>query len=702
MIKKSIQIALAALLVFMVAAPVIVGVYDAVRSKQQTGAEGSIKIQSNRTELGYSAFYGSAIYGDGGSLSSNSEFNPEGLQRSRGSLSGAFQLRSSTSGDKGLQSFVKHDTSNDSEGYLVKDSLSVSGWYSGDSAIVDSFSSGDASLIYRFEDGSIVDFGNPYILDWTDIPIPDDYVDVMMSTDASASSVFAPEKAYANPISWLGGKLKYLAIKSGYWKSLNSMIYSLGITICMSSGMSYTASTQAMNKIAVELPAISRVITSETAVFTTEDTAMLVSNSIARVASRKVAAKDFPAALNTEIAANITAVETTGMLAGGASGNFINSLYQLAATGGVPASILFSDFGLYVGSWLGGNFEDYFPDTAGVTDGVVQQINIGGQVLGDLPKISFADELSGYATNYWRSTCTLGDYALWTTNTYNDTMPVMANVDFAIIDGKLTCVTGQTNSVSALFKYDKIRISNIKLNSDKVFEYLQQNGAIFRYSDNPQFVKDINLYIYNESGRTDYKLFDGATRTWNTDILVNVTGTASDMQLVGSDAEFDTDGNLINPGNINVSDVTAPGYVQPGTFQEALDQMHATVTDNIPAKPDSPAFGNNGTIEDWINQNKPQPPAPSEDSSQDDFKIEDLEKVFPFSIPWDLYYLLAIFTADPVAPNFNWQFDFAMAGKHNFAVDLAPFDSVAQVCRACETVLFCIGLALVTRNLIRG
>lgn len=670
MFKKVIQVALASLLVFFVAAPVIVGVYDA------SNTETSI-----------------------------TRGNIEGYER-----------------DGGLYSIVstgisKPDSSDDESfnaSLHVEDVCNtLANWYSGDSSISDSLASGNASLIYEFSDGTTVDFGNPYVLDWSDVPPPEDYYEVLASVEAEQASIFAPEKAYAGPISWLSGKLKYLAIKSGYWKSLNSMIYSFFITVMMSTGATYTTSVSAWNAFQAQLPAITRTISSEAAVFTTEDTAMLVSNAISRVAARKVAVSEFPAALNTEIAANVTAVETTGMLLGGGSGNFVNALYQLAATGGVPASILYSDIGLYIGSWLGGQFDDYFDDVVGEKG----QIEKAG-TLDNGTEIYYIDNIFTSREHYFEDdpirkvVCQPDNYVLayYSPNyldgsVYRVKWPESFDASYTYditID-----VGGGTNGRTSFVAVDapgytygcSVENDFLKYGGSGV---VGSNGD-WLYPDQALFLNPRASYniILNKNAIAQYSPASGWTGAFTPDMGASESQPFMG-QIIGADAEFDADGNLINAGNVSVPDITAPGYIQPGSFSEALDQMQSTATIEEPAQSTSPTFGDTGTVGDWVNQNKPTTPDPSEESSQDDFKIEDLEKVFPFCIPWDLYYLLAIFTADPVAPNFNWHFNFAMAGEYDFYVDLSSFDAVAQVCRACETVLFCVGLALVTRNLIRG
>ena len=696
-LTKALKIALAALLVFLVAAPLIVGVYDAAKGRDTsgslgTGASGSIvHVSGGTTELrdqGNVAGLRNGLSGaddDGQALYGRSS---EDTPRVYSELSNS---RSSESSGDGSRSIQEDFGSGDIEPDMAAGDYSVSDWYSGDPVVSDLLGSGDAHLAYKFADGSVVDFGNPYILDWVDVPKPDDYDEV--ANGSLEESLFTPEKAYAGPVSSIVAKLKMLAIKSGYWKSFNSMLYSFAITVAMSSGMTYTAATQCVNKIVAELPAITRVITSETAAFTTEDTAMLISNSIARVAARKVAASEFPAALNAEIAANVTAVETTGMLAGGASGNFINAMYQLAATGGVPASILYSDIGLYIGSWLGGEFDDYFSDLPDASNSETFQLANGLGVFNvvvcsnDVLPDSAIDQ-SSYAT-WYSAYVPDGGFYLCGGNLKPGSIDVATVWDGYTVLGNYGYRPGDTKAtfLSGVSGYRLSDVQTVYI-SDTTTLTLWDRAGVFGSSG-------YHITVYDQSSG------------FNTDIGTVFGGSLQpfDGQIVGQDAAYDDAGNVTDYGNVTVPNVSADGYVAPNTYAEALSQMNATATTENPAHADSPSFGQtDAMIKDWVDANQTPEPEPPGDASKDDFKIQDLETVFPFCIPWDVYYLISAVAAEPVAPVIDFPLNFSNFGLDDYelTVDFGDYNDFAVVIRAVEALSFCVGLALVTRNLIRG
>ena len=80
----------------------------------------------------------------------------------------------------------------------------------------------------------------------------------------------------------------------------------------------------------------------------------------------------------------------------------------------------------------------------------------------------------------------------------------------------------------------------------------------------------------------------------------------------------------------------------------------------------------------------------------------DLKKFFPFCIPFDLYDFFTCLNADPVAPVIEWVIPLPGGGTYPLEIDLSAFDGVAQLLRRLQLLLFCVGLAFKTRDLIKG
>jgi len=80
----------------------------------------------------------------------------------------------------------------------------------------------------------------------------------------------------------------------------------------------------------------------------------------------------------------------------------------------------------------------------------------------------------------------------------------------------------------------------------------------------------------------------------------------------------------------------------------------------------------------------------------------DLSKYFPFCIPFDLYDFFTCLNAAPEAPVIHWEIPLPGGKAYPMQIDLSPFDSVARLLRTLELLLFCVGLAYKTRDLIKG
>lgn len=82
---------------------------------------------------------------------------------------------------------------------------------------------------------------------------------------------------------------------------------------------------------------------------------------------------------------------------------------------------------------------------------------------------------------------------------------------------------------------------------------------------------------------------------------------------------------------------------------------------------------------------------------------DTLQDVFPFSIPWDLMAILALFSAEPQAPVFDIPVNIPQLGvEHSIHVDLSDFESVSVICRAFLSLSFAVGLMYLTIRITGG
>lgn len=80
--------------------------------------------------------------------------------------------------------------------------------------------------------------------------------------------------------------------------------------------------------------------------------------------------------------------------------------------------------------------------------------------------------------------------------------------------------------------------------------------------------------------------------------------------------------------------------------------------------------------------------------------LEVAKGKFPFSVPWDVYYVLASLAAEPEAPVFDMVLDLPQFNIHEeFTADLSIFSEVSSVCRGLQSLLFVLYLASLTRKM---
>lgn len=148
-------------------------------------------------------------------------------------------------------------------------------------------------------------------------------------------------------------------------------------------------------------------------------------------------------------------------------------------------------------------------------------------------------------------------------------------------------------------------------------------------------------------------------------------------QIVNNNITYNEYTTMVNP-------TPTPGTdVDPGTGTETLPATE-------PSEDPGEATEATTVTEPW---------EPPEDPGQ--FAL-DLSEVFPFCIPFDLYDFLSLLNADPVAPVIDWEIALPGGGSYPLRIDLSPFDSVAQLLRRLQLLLFIVALGIKTRDLIKG
>lgn len=162
-----------------------------------------------------------------------------------------------------------------------------------------------------------------------------------------------------------------------------------------------------------------------------------------------------------------------------------------------------------------------------------------------------------------------------------------------------------------------------------------------------------------------------------------------------------------NPDNIPQRELQDPDpdpNLDPDEVQDPTKDPDPTETpdsteDSDPNKdPTGPTYNPGG--------NDPFDPGTGTEGGKDDVVIKppsakpqnygvDLTRYFPFCIPFDIYKMLSLLSAEPETPHFT----VTLFGKQT-TIELSMFDGVAAVARTMETLLFAVTLAAGTKKLI--
>jgi hypothetical protein len=84
-----------------------------------------------------------------------------------------------------------------------------------------------------------------------------------------------------------------------------------------------------------------------------------------------------------------------------------------------------------------------------------------------------------------------------------------------------------------------------------------------------------------------------------------------------------------------------------------------------------------------------------------DWSINGLSNKFPFCIPKDIVNIVSVLNQEPVAPHFTGTVDLFIY-DWSVDIDFSDFSTIAVIFRNGIFIVFCIGLIVITRNIIRG
>lgn len=97
----------------------------------------------------------------------------------------------------------------------------------------------------------------------------------------------------------------------------------------------------------------------------------------------------------------------------------------------------------------------------------------------------------------------------------------------------------------------------------------------------------------------------------------------------------------------------------------------------------------------------PDKPDKDDDDSKKNY-ARDLQKIFPFCIPFDIVDCFRLFNAEPETPRVEIPLHFGIVEKdYTIVIDLKDFDNVALLLRSTLLIVFVVGLGFATRNVIK-
>ena len=115
----------------------------------------------------------------------------------------------------------------------------------------------------------------------------------------------------------------------------------------------------------------------------------------------------------------------------------------------------------------------------------------------------------------------------------------------------------------------------------------------------------------------------------------------------------------------------------------------------------NPGGGGSGGGGGGTTTDTPDKPDKDDDNSKKDY-ARDLQKIFPFCIPFDIVDCFKLFKAEPETPRVEIPIHFGIVEKdYTFVIDLKDFNIVALMLRSSLLIVFVVGLGFATRNVIK-
>lgn len=259
--------------------------------------------------------------------------------------------------------------------------------------------------------------------------------------------------------------------------------------------------------------------------------------------------------------------------------------------------------------------------------------------------------------------------------------------------------------------------------SPSTYEFIFNANVPFFANENDaiEAIKNGNFTNALNYGKS-FKIADWLQDNWNGELFDPLTGLSylndlanmakhQGLNAIGNDPSLDDMKQHLRdiianlkPGYDPVTDPSVDPALDPICYPDTIPTPVIDPTADVvlqPAKDPTPSPNPDPSPSTSPKPTTQPTPSPGEiDSSQ---PVVDLSKFFPFCIPFDLIHLVQALDADPVAPKWTLKLEppqFPV--EWEVTLDLSQFESLAKIFRTGKTLLFVVGLILITRGIIKG
>lgn len=382
-----------------------------------------------------------------------------------------------------------------------------------------------------------------------------------------------------------------------------------------------------------------------------------------------------------------------------------------------------------------------YPDDLQSIISTSEEYHYKSQFIGQCQYIDPYSSLKNYYSVYkWNVDCVSNDriccYAEFQSLFDDPNYSARFDVEFfGMVDGKLGGSylmpiqiteyrdgTLVSSNFSKKYSFCQTESKDGKYEQDLLFSYASNFPVFKNRNDALNFAKTGQGIEKATNYSKKYRIADWLQDNWDGELFDPLTGLSylndlanlakhQGLNAIGNDPSLDDMKQHLRdiianlrPGYDPVTDPSVDPALDPICYPDTIPTPVIDPTADVvlqPAKDPTPSPNPDPSPSTSPKPTTQPTPSPGEiDSSQ---PVVDLSKFFPFCIPFDLIHLVQALDADPVAPKWTLKLEppqFPV--EWEVTLDLSEFESLAKIFRTGETLLFVVGLILITRGIIKG